>query len=457
MPTLRPCSPRSNRDVMTSLRISISPPSKRHCGDSKCASAENTVSPSAGPTSDAAVGHFADKGLGDESLVQSLSITSQMDSLVTKFSKSPSSEKNVDNIDACTAWWKFVHKRSSCQPLFEICEVSSDYLPHDFVPQIKALENTLTEFVEREQTELGDPFLGVKLPDLVTDRRRAVLLSWMAQVCTDERRSRETFHLSVKLLDVLLARHHQWKEWDLDVRIDNLQLTVSVLLHLAHKLLEPEDIPLETVNYYCMANHSNEELTVLEIKVSSILEWRFHYVTPLTFLGIYCKMFGIIFYDYEHPRLPETMQEVMWSAEFLPWTVFEAACTILDHALLHVHSNCYRPSELAAAAFWHSSRLDDGNFTAITGYFPSDLQCIEWIGHLYEVLLTNGIVSSRVSEVGKRASTDPYRCHRQPQKELTIGFNAIASTTITRVPPLSPQLLRGFNRLLNTHFGSASP
>ncbi|XP_076449497.1 uncharacterized protein LOC143285930 [Babylonia areolata] len=118
-------------------------------------------------------------------------------------------------------------------------------------------------------------------PDL-DPRKRAVLFSWLSEVCQVYRLHRETYHLALEFVDRFLLHCA-------DVHTSRLQLTGVTALLLASKM--EEIAPPKGTDFVYVTDGACDwnEVHALELFMSEKLSWKFTPPTPNTWLQLYLQ------------------------------------------------------------------------------------------------------------------------------------------------------------------------
>jgi len=186
---------------------------------------------------------------------------------------------------------------------------------------------------------------------------RSVLVDWLMEVCREFEMQRESFYLSVAILDRFLSRVH-------DVHQSRLQLVGVAAVLVAAKIEEIYPPKAHEFALITDGAFSTNELRKMEECMLEKLDWDVYYVTPFRWILHYLR------------RLPPKL--------FKNGCAKETMCEIMAHldlAILDYNMLSYQSSELACAALVHYVDLSPSTLRQVTGLAHENINpCVEWLG-----------------------------------------------------------------------------
>lgn len=202
------------------------------------------------------------------------------------------------------------------------------------------VEDMFKYFRDEEHRATVDPAYMVFQPE-ITSRMRAILIDWLALVCTKSKLSPDAFYLTVNILDRYLSLKKATKK--------NLQLIGAAALFIASKYEDIYHVPVDDLVYLCDRAYSTEQIYRMEEKVLKALNYRISIPTTYKFL--------LRFLNAGHAD-----NEIVY-----------LSCYILELTMLKIDFVEYLPSELAAATVF-IARMAVGR----NGWSPTLLKYAEY-------------------------------------------------------------------------------
>lgn len=152
----------------------------------------------------------------------------------------------------------------------------------------------------------------------INPKMRAILIDWMALVCTKSKVQPEVIYLAVNILDRYLALKQTTKR--------ELQLVGTAALFIASKYEEVYCVAVDDLVYLCDGAYSIIEIYEMETRILKALNYQISLPTVWHFL--------LRFLNAAHAD-----KKMVYMSQY-----------ILELSLLNIHFIDYLPSELAAAA-----------------------------------------------------------------------------------------------------------
>ncbi|XP_059480526.1 G1/S-specific cyclin-D2-like [Neocloeon triangulifer] len=252
----------------------------------------------------------------------------------------------------------------------------------------RVLENLLAE---EGRTLIEQDYFKTVQKD-ITPNMRSVVVSWMMEVCEELACDTLVFPLSVRLLDLFLAK--------IETPRCNLQLLGAVCLHVASKLRSTQLIATETMVYYTDNSIQAADMNKLELMLLMVLGWN---VTPVTSADF-----------VEH-----ILSRVAWSSEKKvlrqhAHVLAQLCCSNADPELIKL-----RPSAVACGALVAAARGLN---------IPSKDKVLAHVCHLaktetHEVLYVAERVEANVREHQRAAGVQP-QVTQQHQKHMASSGNS---------------------------------
>lgn len=179
------------------------------------------------------------------------------------------------------------------------------------------VEDMYEYFRDQEHRATVDPQYMVYQKEINT-RMRAILIDWLALVCTRSKLSPEVFYLTVNILDRYLEAKKATKK--------SLQLIGTTALFIASKYEDIYHIPVDDLVYLCDRAYDSEQIYAMENRILKALNYQIS--IPYTY------KFLLRFLNAGHADK----------------TMVHLSCYILELTTLDIKFIDYLPSELAAAA-----------------------------------------------------------------------------------------------------------
>ena len=163
--------------------------------------------------------------------------------------ETPISPKNFDNFNQVNNIKEIKLNVTSCLCEQIIIELNDKYINQNTI-LMKDYMKSLKEF---------DPF------------KRIILMDWVMAICASNRFKRETFHMTVSLIDICLTKLKQ-------ISIDKIQLLATTCLLISSKYLEVLIPSIKQYSYFTAETYSVQEIKYYEIVILNLLDWKINYV-----------------------------------------------------------------------------------------------------------------------------------------------------------------------------------
>lgn len=121
--------------------------------------------------------------------------------------------------------------------------------------------------------------------------KRNILLDWIMGVCYASRFKRETFHMTVSLIDICLIKIN-------DITNDKIQLLGTTCLLISSKFLEIYIPSLEKFIEFTGDAYSIQEIIEYEQKILKLLDWKLNYVNIFQWSNIILQKWNIFIEKY---------------------------------------------------------------------------------------------------------------------------------------------------------------
>ena len=163
--------------------------------------------------------------------------------------KTPNSPQNFDIFNQVNNIKEIKLNVTSCFCEQIITELNKEYINQNAI-LMKDYMKSLEEF---------DPF------------KRNILMDWVMAICTSNRFKRETFHMTVSLIDICLTKLNQ-------ISLDKVQLLATTCLLISSKYLEVFIPSIKQYSYFTAETYSVQEIKYYEIAILNLLDWKINYV-----------------------------------------------------------------------------------------------------------------------------------------------------------------------------------
>ena len=121
---------------------------------------------------------------------------------------------------------------------------------------------------------------------LFSPLKRLVLLDWVMAICRYAQFKRETFHMTISLIDICLSKLKE-------ISIDKVQLIGTSCLLISSKFLEPFIPNLKKYSEFGGEAYAIEEIKEYELKLLSLLEWKINYADILQWSNIFLHKWNV--------------------------------------------------------------------------------------------------------------------------------------------------------------------
>eukprot|EP00804_Cyclotella_cryptica_P020624 CCRYP_003449-RA/>CCRYP_003449-RA protein AED:0.37 eAED:0.37 QI:261/1/1/1/0/0/2/240/448 len=202
------------------------------------------------------------------------------------------------------------------------------------------VEDMFSYFRDQEHRSTVDPRYMVFQLD-INARMRAILIDWLALVCTKSKLSPDSFYLTVNILDRYLSLKKATKK--------NLQLIGTAALFIASKYEDIYHVPVDDLVFLCDRTYSIEQIYHMEESILKTLSYQISIPTAYKFL--------LRFLNAGHAD-----NKIVY-----------LSCYILELAMLNIDFIEYLPSELAAAVVFLARKAVGRN-----GWSPTLLKYAEY-------------------------------------------------------------------------------
>lgn len=203
-------------------------------------------------------------------------------------------------------------------------------------------------------------------------RMRSVLLEWILEVCAVYKLQRETYFITVDLLDRYLSSTK-------NVSKKNLQLIGVSCLFIASKIEEIYPPKLTELAYVTDGACLESEILVMELKIMKTLKWCSSVVSPNAWLNMLLQ----ILYHNE-----DCEKELEMRFALFPTQLFDSASQLLDLCSLDEGFLKYSYKTIAVSSLYISCAKDHS--LTISGMSAEDIsQCVTWMKSFWQVLKTH--------------------------------------------------------------------
>jgi transcription initiation factor TFIIIB Brf1 subunit/transcription initiation factor TFIIB len=165
---------------------------------------------------------------------------------------------------------------------------------------------------------------------------RAILIDWLALVCTKSKLCPEVLYLTVNILDRFLDKTKK------KVTKKNLQLVGTACLFISSKYEDIYHVPVDDLVYLCDRAYSVEQIYEMETTILKTLNYQISLPTTYKFL--------LRFLNAGHCG-----KQMIYTSTY-----------ILELSMLSIQFIDYMPSEIAAAAVMIARRSADRNLWSPT-------------------------------------------------------------------------------------------
>ena len=121
--------------------------------------------------------------------------------------------------------------------------------------------------------------------------KRTILLDWVMAICYSTRFKRETFHMTVSLIDICFTKLKQ-------ISVDEFQLLGTTCLLISSKYLEISIPSLKKFSEFTGETYSVKEIKDYENKILGLLKWKISYVDILQWSNLILYKWNIYINEY---------------------------------------------------------------------------------------------------------------------------------------------------------------
>lgn len=209
-------------------------------------------------------------------------------------------------------------------------------------------------------------------------RMRSLLVDWLMEVCEEYKLKRSTLYLACEHIDRYMAKSR-------DVPKTRLQLIGVTALHIAGKNEEIYPPKLTTLVELTDGACTEREVVHQEMLMLHKLKWMLSPVTPVMWINFYVQVHDHYWSAHRDSSSNNVSQQESTLNSCISLHVksdykelMVKIARLLDICLYDIEHLDFRPSVLAATAFYHCMGL--ANTTVVSGYTQEDLSlCIKWM------------------------------------------------------------------------------
>ena len=121
--------------------------------------------------------------------------------------------------------------------------------------------------------------------------KRTILLDWVMAICCSTRFKRETFHMTVSLIDICFSKLKK-------ISVDEFQLLGTTCLLISSKYLEISIPSLKKFSEFTGETYSVQEIKVYEKKILGLLNWKINFVDILQWSNLILYKWNIYINEY---------------------------------------------------------------------------------------------------------------------------------------------------------------
>lgn len=203
-------------------------------------------------------------------------------------------------------------------------------------------------------------------------RMRSVLLEWILEVCAVYKLQRETYFLTVDLLDRYLSSTK-------NVSKKNLQLIGVSCLFIASKIEEIYPPKLTELAYVTDGACVESEILVMELKIMKTLKWCSSVISPNAWVNMLLQIL------YHH-RNSEKELEMRFA--LFPTQLSDSASQLLDLCSLDEGFLKYSYKTIAVSSLYISCSKEHA--LMVSGMTSEEIsQCVTWMKSFWQVLKTH--------------------------------------------------------------------
>mgnify|MGYP002625500381 CR=1 FL=1 len=121
--------------------------------------------------------------------------------------------------------------------------------------------------------------------------KRNILLDWVMAICYSARFKRETFHMTVSLIDICFSKLKK-------ISVDEFQLLGTTCLLISSKYLEISIPSIKKFSEFTGETYSVQEIKDYEKKILGLLKWKINYVDILQWSNLILYKWNIYINEY---------------------------------------------------------------------------------------------------------------------------------------------------------------
>ena len=121
--------------------------------------------------------------------------------------------------------------------------------------------------------------------------KRNILLDWVMAICYSTRFKRETFHMTVSLIDICFTKLKK-------ISVDEFQLLGTTCLLISSKYLEISIPSIKKFSEFTGETYSVQEIKDYEKKILGLLKWKINYVDILQWSNLILYKWNIYINEY---------------------------------------------------------------------------------------------------------------------------------------------------------------
>lgn len=160
--------------------------------------------------------------------------------------------------------------------------------------------NDILEFYEQIEKELNKNYINqnkilmadyIKKSQNFNSLKRNILLDWIMGICCISRFKRETFHMTVSLIDICFSKIN-------DIANDKIQIIGASCLIIASKFLEIYIPSLQKFSEFTGEAYTIQEFIEYEKKILKLLDWKLNYINIFQWSNIILYKWNIFIEKY---------------------------------------------------------------------------------------------------------------------------------------------------------------
>ena len=133
----------------------------------------------------------------------------------------------------------------------------------------------------------------MKSSKVFTPLKRIILVDWVMAVCCFTQFKRETFHMTISIIDICLSKIKS-------ISIDKIQLIGTSCLLISSKFLELFIPDLKKYSEFGAETYSVQEIKENELEILNLLDWKLNYVNIFQWSNIFLYKWNIFIKEYSY-------------------------------------------------------------------------------------------------------------------------------------------------------------